>query len=53
MSSSSIWTDGGRGPCQGRQVAARLPQRAWQRYSAGEGARGHRYYDWAWLDELP
>jgi hypothetical protein len=22
---------------------------AWQRCSAGEGAKGHRYYDWAWL----
>jgi hypothetical protein len=23
--------------------------RAWQRYSAGQGAKGHRYCDWAWL----
>jgi SRSO17 transposase len=30
-------------------LAARLPCRAWQRYSAGQGAKGHRYYDWAWL----
>jgi SRSO17 transposase len=30
-------------------LAARLPRSAWQRYSAGEGAKGHRYYDWAWL----
>jgi len=30
------------GPCQARQLAARLPRRAWQRYSAGEGAKGHR-----------
>jgi len=37
------------GPCQARTIAARLPRRAWQRYSAGEGARGYRYYDWAWL----
>ncbi len=35
--------------CQARQIAARLPRRAWQRYSAGQGAKGHRYYDWAWL----
>ena len=28
--------------------AACLPRRAWQRYSAGEGAKGHRYYGWAW-----
>jgi SRSO17 transposase len=37
------------GSCQARQIAARLPRRAWQRYSAGEGAKGHRYYDWAWV----
>ena len=37
----------GAGTCQARQIAARLPRRAWQRYSAGEGAKGHRYYDWA------
>jgi len=36
------------GTCAARQLAARLPRRAWQRYSAGEGAKGHRYYDWAW-----
>jgi SRSO17 transposase len=35
------------GPRQARQLAARLPRRAWQRYSAGQGAKGHRYYDWA------
>jgi len=39
----------GAGTCQARQIAARLPRRAWQRYSAGEGAKGHRYYDWAWV----
>jgi SRSO17 transposase len=37
------------GICPVRQLAVRLPRRAWQRYSAGEGAKGHRYYDWAWL----
>ena len=31
------------------QLAARLPRRAWQRLSAGQGAKGHRYYDWAWI----
>ena len=36
------------GSCQVRTIAGRLPRRAWQRYSAGEGAKGHRYYDWAW-----
>jgi SRSO17 transposase len=37
------------GSCQVRTIAGRLPRRAWQRYSAGEGAKGHRYYDWAWM----
>ena len=37
------------GPRQARTIAARLPRRAWQRCSAGEGAKGYRYYDWAWL----
>jgi len=36
-----------------RQIATRLPRRAWQRYSAGEGAKGHRYYDWAWASIDP
>jgi SRSO17 transposase len=30
-------------------LAARLPRAAWQRCSAGRGAKGYRYYDWAWL----
>jgi len=36
------------GPCPAGQIAARLPRPAWQRYSAGPGSKGHRYYDWAW-----
>jgi SRSO17 transposase len=27
----------------------RVPARAWQCVSAGQGAKGHRYYDWAFL----
>lgn len=30
-------------------LAAKLPPRAWQRLSAGDGAKGHRWYDWAWV----
>lgn len=30
-------------------LAARLPTRSWQRPSAGKGAKGHRFYDWAWI----
>jgi SRSO17 transposase len=29
------------------QITAGLPRRAWQRLSAGPGAKGQRYYDWA------
>ena len=31
------------------ELAGRLPKRAWQRLSAGKGAKGHRFYDWAWV----
>jgi SRSO17 transposase len=37
------------GTCQVRQITARLPRVAWQRHSAGQGAKGHRYHDWAWV----
>ena len=30
------------------ELAARLPRRAWQQLPAGTGAKGHRWYDWAW-----
>jgi len=30
-------------------LAKKLPPRAWQRLSAGPGAKGHRWYDWAWV----
>ena len=29
------------------ELAAGLPRRSWQRLSAGAGAKGQRYYDWA------
>jgi SRSO17 transposase len=35
------------------QLTRRLPRSAWQRYSAGTGAKGHRYYDWAWVSTDP
>ncbi|MFJ9012568.1 IS701 family transposase [Streptomyces canus] len=31
-------------------LVKRLPRRAWQKLSAGAGAKGHRYYDWALAD---
>ncbi|TDD42329.1 IS701 family transposase [Saccharopolyspora elongata] len=35
------------------ELATRLPKRLWQRLSAGAGAKGHRYYDWALVDIDP
>jgi hypothetical protein len=31
-------------------LAVRLPPRCWQRLSAGRGAKGERWYDWALID---
>lgn len=31
------------------ELVGRLPKRTWQRLSAGKGAKGHRFYDWAWI----
>jgi SRSO17 transposase len=30
-------------------IARCLPPRAWQRLSAGQGSKGPRFYDWAWM----
>jgi SRSO17 transposase len=35
------------------QLARVLPRSAWQRCSAGAGAKGYRYYDWAWISIEP
>ncbi|MFI6696389.1 IS701 family transposase [Streptomyces sp. NPDC050433] len=32
-------------------LAAKVPKRAWQKLSAGAGAKGHRFYDWAVIDQ--
>jgi SRSO17 transposase len=37
------------GPMRPDALAANLPKGAWQRLSAGPGAKGQRYYDWAWV----
>ena len=42
-----VATGAGRRPAG--QIAVRLPRSAWQRYSAGPGSKGRRYYDWAWV----
>ncbi|MBV7701060.1 IS701 family transposase [Streptomyces sp. TRM70350] len=31
-------------------LASKVPRRAWQKLSAGAGAKGHRFYDWAVVD---
>ena len=40
----------GAGPRPAIEWARRLPARAWQRLSAGPGAKGPRWYDWAFIE---
>ncbi|MFI8221203.1 IS701 family transposase [Streptomyces sp. NPDC085932] len=47
-STHSVITPAGK--FQAKTLAARIPKRAWQRLSAGAGAKGERYYDWAQID---
>src|SRR5215218_11434595 len=35
------------------ELAASLPRKAWQRLSAGNGSKGPRIYDWAWISIEP
>jgi SRSO17 transposase len=44
-----LWAASEHGPAElpARELVARLPVRAWQRLSAGDGAKGPRTYDWA------
>ncbi len=37
------------GPRRADELAATVPKGGWQRLSAGAGAKGQRYYDWAWI----
>ncbi len=39
----------GRTPVRADTLAGRLPATAWHRHSVGNGAKGPRYYDWAWI----
>jgi SRSO17 transposase len=39
----------GAGPVRVDALAGKLPPRSWQRLSAGAGAKGQRWYDWAWV----
>ncbi|WAU86576.1 IS701 family transposase [Streptomyces sp. Qhu-G9] len=40
----------GAGKFRADALAAKVPKRAWQKLSAGSGAKGHRFYDWAVID---
>jgi SRSO17 transposase len=37
------------GPQRVDQITAELPRRCWNRRSAGDGSKGWRDYDWAWI----
>ncbi len=43
----------GAGSQRADTLVRRLPARAWQRVSAGPGAKGHRWYDWAFIQLDP
>ena len=43
----------GAGSLRADALTTGLPQQAWQRLSAGAGAKGQRYYDWAWVTLTP
>lgn len=40
----------GGGKLRADVLAKKVLKRAWQRLSAGAGAKGHRFYDWAVID---
>src|SRR6266545_5165313 len=40
----------GAGKFRADILAKKVPKRAWQKLSAGAGAKGHRFYDWAVID---
>ncbi|WTN78439.1 IS701 family transposase [Streptomyces sp. NBC_00624] len=47
--STRVWINSSRTPVRADTIAGRLPATAWHRQSAGAGAKGPRYYDWAWI----
>jgi SRSO17 transposase len=44
--------DGGKTRCRADRLATDLPAAAWTRRSAGDGSKGPRFYDWAWLADV-
>jgi SRSO17 transposase len=51
--SHRVTTSPALGPQRVDQITATLTHRAWNRYSAGDGAKGAREYDWAWVALSP
>lgn len=39
----------GAGPVRVDRLPDLIPEQAWQRYSAGAGSKGQRWYSWAWF----
>ncbi|MER6618691.1 IS701 family transposase [Streptomyces xantholiticus] len=46
----SVEVPTGAGKFRADALARKVPKRAWQKLSAGRGAKGHRFYDWAVID---
>uniref|UniRef100_UPI0026B0D86B transposase n=1 Tax=Streptomyces marianii TaxID=1817406 RepID=UPI0026B0D86B len=47
--STRVRINTGRTLVRADTVASRLPASVWHRQSAGNGAKGPRYYDWVWV----
>ncbi|MFE7792677.1 IS701 family transposase [Streptomyces sp. NPDC057460] len=47
--STRVRINHGRTAVRADTVAGQLPVTAWHRQSAGTGAKGPRYYEWAWI----
>ncbi|MFF8029304.1 IS701 family transposase [Streptomyces sp. NPDC007896] len=48
--STRVRINQGRTAARADAMANRPPTSAWHRQSAGSGAKGPRYYDWAWIE---
>jgi SRSO17 transposase len=54
-SNEPLWAATERGPAQvaPSRLAEQVPAAGWQRLSAGDGAKGAKFYDWAWIPIRP
>jgi SRSO17 transposase len=48
-----VTTSSAMGARRADHLTAALSSKAWNRYSAGDGAKGRREYDWAWVAITP